>query len=352
MAFILAGVGNIQLYNSSTGDLILTSKTLTESGIEVGLSAEDIRAGLAAGLIGKYFHSSSFDLNLVDALFSLEYLSLNVGGQIIVGGNAITEEQVITSVPNSITVTGTPVVWGNLSDIPGWYTIAGQNDWKRITFTGKTANVSDLAQGTKICVRYNASNDALREFTVPSAIIPSEMYAILEAPLFAADQKSFTTSSQVGKLVIEIPRFILNGAQSFSMSMTGAATSNLAGSALVSFTGNENCNAGGYYAKIKEIVFNKDWTQDLEAMAVNGAEITMKVGDTKTLDVIGLYQGGATGKINNANLTFTSATPATATVGANTGVIEAKQNGTTVIGIYATNKNTVDCYAQVTVQGV
>ena len=31
--FILAGVGTIQLFNPSDGDLIVTSKTLTESGL-------------------------------------------------------------------------------------------------------------------------------------------------------------------------------------------------------------------------------------------------------------------------------------------------------------------------------
>ncbi len=40
--YILAGVGNIQLF-SPTGDLILTSKTLTDSGISVSVTAEDIR---------------------------------------------------------------------------------------------------------------------------------------------------------------------------------------------------------------------------------------------------------------------------------------------------------------------
>lgn len=41
MAFLLQGVGEIQLFSGN--DLILTSKTLTESGISVDVSSEDIR---------------------------------------------------------------------------------------------------------------------------------------------------------------------------------------------------------------------------------------------------------------------------------------------------------------------
>lgn len=350
MAYILAGVGTIQLYNSSTGDLILTSKTLTDSGISVGVTAEDIRGGLSSPLIGKYFHSSTMDLNLVDSLFSLEYLALNVGGQITVGGDAITEESVTVSQPNTITVSGTPKTWAGIGVI-GWYTIAGQNDWKRITFTGKDATVSGLTVGQNLCVRYNTTDSSLREFTVPAAIVPGECYAILTAPLFQADNKNFTTSSQVGQLVIEIPRFLLNGTQDFSMTMTGAATTNLAGSALASFSGNETCNQGGYYAKIKEIITGKQWYTDLEAMAIDGgAEIAMTTsGGTRTLSVIGIYSGGATGKIDNANLTFTSGTAGTATVGANTGIITPVGAGDTVITVTATDKPAIDCYAKVTV---
>lgn len=43
--FILAGVGDIQLFDQSTGEIIVTSKTLTDSGINFSVTAEDIRGG-------------------------------------------------------------------------------------------------------------------------------------------------------------------------------------------------------------------------------------------------------------------------------------------------------------------
>lgn len=42
MSYLLAGVGHISLFSDS-GDPILSSKTLTDSGIAIGVTAEDIR---------------------------------------------------------------------------------------------------------------------------------------------------------------------------------------------------------------------------------------------------------------------------------------------------------------------
>lgn len=42
MAYILAGVGEIQLLDG-LGNIILTSKTLTDSGITINATAEEIR---------------------------------------------------------------------------------------------------------------------------------------------------------------------------------------------------------------------------------------------------------------------------------------------------------------------
>lgn len=50
-SFCLASVGVLELYNKETGDLILTSKTLTDSGINFSVTAEDIRGGEGNALI-------------------------------------------------------------------------------------------------------------------------------------------------------------------------------------------------------------------------------------------------------------------------------------------------------------
>ncbi|MGL5647756.1 MAG: hypothetical protein ACRDDY_07890, partial [Clostridium sp.] len=246
---------------------------------------------------------------------------LSVGGNIIVGGESIADEQVTVATANTIAVQGTPIAWGDLGTI-GWYTLPGESNWTKITFNGKSATVSGLKVGDKVCVRYNATNDALREFVVPAAIIPAECKAVLTTPLFQAEAKNFTTSSKVGDLIVEIPRFLLSGAQDLTLNMSGASTTNLSGSALAAFTGNEGCNDYGYYAKIKEIIYGKQFYEGLFDLAI--ANGTVKNGDV--VNVYGLYQNGSTSHIRPSLLTFTGAT-----VDPTTGIASAIASAGTLI---------------------
>lgn len=148
----------------------------------------------------KYFHSSSFDLNLTDATFDLNYLALNVGGHITVGGDAITQESITIGAGGAITITNDPVDFAGNGTI-GWVSVAGSSQWEKVTFVGRSATLTGATEGAMACVRYFSYNANMREFIVPSAIIPSEVYAILTAPLFSADSENVSTSSKVADLV-------------------------------------------------------------------------------------------------------------------------------------------------------
>lgn len=348
--YILAGVGNIDLYNQ--GDLIASSKTLTESSISVEVTGEDVRGGQSNPLLGRYFHDSSFTLTLTDALFSLEYLALNVGGTIEIGGNILTTEEVTIETENTITVSGTPVElfnWG----VVGYYRIAGENDWQKITFTGKNATTTNLPVGTVVCVKYNTQNSGMRQFVVPSNMIPAECTAILTIGLFKADNETKVTdsSSRVGSLVIEIPRFQFAGSQELSLTSDGVATTNLTGSALAVYTGT-SCEDNGYYAIIKEVISGAKWTDGLKALAVaNGGEISIAQGGTETLQVYAVYGGiVASSIVDNTNLTFTPDNETYFTVD-NTGKITAKSTaGKANLKIVATDKPEVEAVVSVEVE--
>lgn len=286
---------------------------------------------------------------ITDALFNLQYLALNVGGNITIGGSSLVTESVTTTVANQIIITGTPVAFGTAGTV-GFYTIEGQEDYKSISFVGKTANVSNLPIGSKVCVTYNTNDDAMQTFTVPSAIIPSEVHLEMTYPLFAGGitNQTLSTSSQVGELIVDIPRFQLSGSTTLSMTASGVSNSSLSGQALASYT-TANCSDMGMYGTVKMKIYGKNWSEDLESMAVDGAEISMNTGKKLTLKVVGVFSGGITGVLNNSNLTFTSGAQATATV-SNVGEIEAKQAGTTIIEITATDKPDIKAYAEVTVE--
>ena len=72
---------------------------------------------MANAILGKYFHDTAMELTLTDALFSLEYLALNVGGTISASANVLTMEQVTTTVADQITVVYTPQNFGSVGTI-------------------------------------------------------------------------------------------------------------------------------------------------------------------------------------------------------------------------------------------
>ena len=337
--YILAGVGTIEAFTQSSTQptKIFTSKTLQESGISISVTAEDIRGGLSNPLLGRYFHDSILEANITDALFNLQYLALNVGGQVVIGGSSLVTETV-TAGSGTLTVQGTPVAFGSAGTV-GWYTPAGQEDWAPLTFAGKVATAS-VVSGTDYCVRYNANDSGIQEFVVPSAIIPSEVHLVMTYPLFAGgtSPEAISTSSQVGELIVDIPRFQFAGNVELSLTSSGAATSNLSGSALASYT-TANCNDMGTYGTIKQKIYGGNWYDDLTAMAVDGGDFSLAVNGTKTLKVIGIFKNG-TGILDNANLTFTSGSTSVATV-TNAGVVTGAGAGDTEITIAVTAKPTM-----------
>lgn len=346
--YILAGVGTIEAFTQSSTQptRIFTSKTLQESGISISVTAEDIRGGLSNPLLGRYFHDSILEANITDALFNLQYLALNVGGEVVVGGNSLVTETVAGG-SGTLTVQGTPVAFGNAGTV-GWYTVAGQEDWAPLTFEGKVATVSGVVAGTDYCVRYNANDAGIQEFTVPSAIIPSEVHLVMTYPLFAGgtNVEQISTSSQVGELIVDIPRFQFAGNVELSLTSSGAATSNLSGSALASYT-TANCNDMGAYGTVKQKIYGGNWYDDLTTIAIDGGNFSLASGATKTLKVIGIFKNG-TGVLDNNNLTFTSSATGTASV-SNAGVVTGATSGSANITVTVTDKTSVSTMVGVTV---
>lgn len=117
MAYILAGAIESRFINPASGQLIFTTKTLTETTTNISVTGEDVRGGLGNKLLGKYFHDSILNVTMSDALFDLSYVASQVGGSIIIGGPAVTTESITTTVQNSITVGQTPLSWNNIGTI-------------------------------------------------------------------------------------------------------------------------------------------------------------------------------------------------------------------------------------------
>ena len=294
MAVFMAGTGTADIFKvdkDGKENLFSTAKTLIESGITIGVSAEDIRAGSGAKLYGKYFHTSTFDLKMTDAMFKLEYIAANVGSEIDLGGEVFYNEQLMSN-KGKIYLTQTPVpmscekttyAYAKRTGEDFYNTYEVKTEKEKNSEGEETKNVlfyimvdktdSDPAE---YCVKYLYTNDNAKTLTVNANFIPDTLRVYLTMNLFSGDDKNPQTGTRVGSLTIMIPRFLLNGTQDLSMSMTGASTTSFEGSALASNDCTNGCESDGIYAKIIEVIDGYDWREDVIDIVFDTEYVYMK----------------------------------------------------------------------------
>ena len=351
MSYLVAGVGSIQLFDPSTNALILTSKTLTEEGLNFGSTAEEARGGMGNALLGKYYHDTQFGLTLTDQLFDLQYLALNCGGAIEASSEVLTNEQVTIGVANTITVAQTPVEFNG--ETIGWAKKSSEDDTKyvKVTFTGKTASIDGANVGDIYCVKYFYNDTTARKFVVNTAYIPAMVHAVATFPLFKSGTSTdqYTSSSQVGEIQVDIPNFQLEGSQELSLTSGGISTASLSGSAIATFSGKGGCSDSGHYAIITEVIYGKSALDNVVSLAVADSDIDLAVAETQLIKVYAIYSDGTNPSIiDNSLLTFVSGSDAIATV-TDGGLVTAASIGTTNIEISANDKPSLSAYAVVTV---
>ena len=285
-------------------ELLFTSKALTDSSISIGITAEEVRGGKGNKLIGRFFHDSTFGLELQDALFNLDYIAKNVGAQITQSNGVLYEEQIVAS-NGALTVTGNPADFLGLGTL-GWYSLPGEDEWTKFTFSGSTSLDADVTSGDTYCVKY-INNLACEQVVVPSEFVPDEVTVILRGDLYKASKgNDVTTSSVIGHITVEVPRFQLNGTMDIQLNSSGASQIPFAGQALVTMDANAGCEGGGYYAVIKQYSSAANWYDNLIAIAVEGSDsLTVAMGDTKLIKTYGVFSGGSSRLIDPSLLKYT-----------------------------------------------
>lgn len=343
----LAGAATVDML---VGDqLIATATTLLDSSITVGSTAEEVRGGPGAKLLGKYYHTSTLDINLTDVLFKLEYFAFQTGSAIQQIADVFTSEQVTLGAGGSGTITGTPAVYQSYGTI-GWAAKPGSDAYQKITFTEKAFTVAGAKEGDIYCVKYISTDNAARQITISSSFIPSEVTLVMTANLYRAGgrgENDVNNSSKIGIVQVLVPRFQFNGSMELSMTSTGVANSPIAGSALDNPSA--DCSDGGYYAIITEQLSGSSWYDNVFALAIEDSDIELATTTgTATLSVYALPLNGAAFKPPYEDLTFTSAANGTATV-TQEGVVTGVAQGSTTVTVSIKNKAGVEAIANITV---
>lgn len=349
MKYSVAGVGYGKALDAS-GNQLFKTVTLTDSGFSTSTSIEENRGGAGHALQSMYVHSGTFEVAMKDCLADLFYVSLQVGSEITSGANIYTTEEVTTTVANQITVVGTPVGFGALGLI-GWYAPQGTEEANKITFVGQTASVSNLPIGSKVCVTYLVEDDSARVIEVVSNFVPAEVHLVFTLPLFKAgvDASNASTSSQLGEWIVDVPRFMFDGAVALNTTSSSNVGFDIKGKALAS-TSVSGCSNKSIYATITEVIYGKDEFANVIELAVADADISVGVAGTNTLKVYKIYNDGTSAKlVDNSKLTFASSVTAKATVGAHTGIVTGVATGESVITAIISSKPSISTVAVVTV---
>lgn len=291
----LAGVGRATLLDGER--LVATANTLIDSSITIRISFEDLRAGMRNKLYGRYAHTSTFDLKLTDAMFSLEYLAMNTGSDVTLGGDAMKDEKLTVSNGKvTLSYEAKPMV-GNTNTYAYVKKSGTDEGYQRYPVTNKKEVALDASlNDSEVCVRYMYHNDIASKITISANFIPKTLTCILEANLYNGGSCDVETSTLAGKVIIKVPRFMLNGSQELSMSASGVSNTSIEGSALAS--GCAGCEGDGVYAEIVQVLENKTAADMFASIVIEDKNQTAKAGDKIELNVYACPVDGAPIKLN------------------------------------------------------
>lgn len=264
--YFLGSVGKAEAFRrDANGDLKLAfvSKTLTDSGLNISTTKDDIRAGQGAPIQFSFYHDPSVEITLTDVLWKPEYLTAQLGAEFESGSeDYITEDVTFVDGKASYnkTINKTPIPCGE--EYLVWGAQQGSDEWKLVAFDNSTHELSLEGANGKYCIRHLAPTDKAKQAEINSLIIPEELFLIITAPIFAGDACAPSKGKAAGHITFEVPRFQLNGAQEFAMNMSSNQTMSLAGTALA--TTSEDCEAmGGKLLRIIEVIENRSWEDDV-----------------------------------------------------------------------------------------
>lgn len=271
--YFLGSVGTVEAFRRVNGEMQLAfrSKTLTDSGLNISTTKDDIRAGTGAPIQFSFYHDPSVEITLTDVLFDEAYIEAQLGADFHQGGKAYFSETK-TAASNKITLDRAPLTLSagcNTEEVVVWLTEKGQDNWRRAeNVTGQ--EIGGLTNGTEYCIRYVAQDADARIAEITSEIIPQELFLVITAPVFSGDSCSASNGKKAGTITYEIPRFKLNGAQEFTMNMSSNQTMSLSGTALASEDGCDMTSSGllriivkyndlHWYSNLKELIADEDY---------------------------------------------------------------------------------------------
>lgn len=310
--YFLGSVGTAEAFRIDNGELTLAfrSKTLTDSGINISTTKDDIRAGTGAPIQFSFYHDPNIEITLTDVLFDEAYVEAQLGTKFVPGGIAYYTEpkELVGADGGKLELTKEPqpmpVGCGN-SAAYVWFSEKGQDEWHvavAVADGGNKFSITDpkfIQKGKLYCVRYLYQNDAAKIAEITSNMIPEELFLVITAPIYAGDACSASNGKAAGTITFEIPRFKLAGTQDFAFNMSSNATMSLSGNVLADESGCDITSSN--LMRIITQYENAQWYDDLVELVAD--EDFLKKNDIP--HIYGVYKNGSVLLIDNKKLKFT-----------------------------------------------
>jgi hypothetical protein len=354
----LTSVADAYFYNS-TGTLLFQGKTNLDDSVTTTVAKTDIRGGKGNQLLTTYYHTSAMAVKITDTQWNLNMLAATTGSSVNTNTSVYTEETVaVVAGAGTLAVTSTPLtVQGGLY---GWVQLPDKDSTgatltttsQKITFVSTrlfTLPSPNAGYTGNVCVRYYATNAAATYLQIPANIIPATGRLVLDAQLVTG---SASSTSVIGKAEFIFPAFQLDGAFAINMTSAGVSTTPVAGNALADTSLNSGaCTDVPLYCQVTEVLNSTNWYDNVFSIAIAGGDFSIAHASTSgyTLSVYALAPQTNPFMPPVGDLTFSSGTTGTVTIGTNTGVLTYVGTGTSLLHVYITGKTTIEDSCIVTV---
>lgn len=262
-------------------------------------------------------------------MFNLEYLAMNTGSDISLGGDVMVDEE-LTSTAKKIKLSQTAVAISG-SKVYAYAKKSG-TDNVYDKYAVSEANEIEVPVDGTYCIRYMYTNDLASKMIINANFIPKTLTLILEANLYSGGSCDIETSTLAGKVTIKVPRFMLNGSQELSLTASGVANTSIEGTALAS--GCAGCSGDGVYAEIIQVMANRTLENGFTGIVVEDAVREASKGDKLELNVYACPVDAAPIKLSNDQITVAA-----------TGTGYTYANGIVTITEAATDSVTVEVSA-------
>ena len=305
--YFLGSVGEATAFRinaNGSKTFMFNATSLTDQGINISSSQDEIRGGTGAMVQATFNHDTSVALTLTDIFWKSEYIEAKLGQKFNGAGNITdyySQELHQAAAGTSVTFEKEPktalLPCSTTATYLAWYSVKGSDDWKELNIasvSGTTVTLAESLPAGDYCVRYLATEEQAKELWIGADIVPDELYLVIQTPLYAGDACAASNGNIAGHITFEIPRFKIDPNLDLSFAMSSNVTLSIGGTALAYTNG---CNANGSkLMRIVESINGRKWYDGLVAIYIDPA-FSATAGNV--VPVYGVYKNGGVSLLDN-----------------------------------------------------